>query len=502
MNSSPFRLVLAAAFLATAFLGTVSSIGCATVAQPDGETLGGQSIKPKAGLPPQVDGLSIAGKSMAVGAQNLKRPTLFVFWASWCKPCNREAPQLVELSKKMVGRLDIVGVNVDVGLEEAMGFQSKHRLTYPSLHDPGLQLSDAFGVASTPELILVDSTGKELGRGQRLHHLEASMKSLTVSPVTRSEALMGTSIELVVFPPAGRSRADAEAALDAAIAEIARIEQVFSTWIPDSALSKLNQNAGRTTQLPREAITLLAEAKALCTATGGSFDVTFKGAERVWDFGNKAATPPTAHAATPPSAHAAKSAMGLVDCKALHIDEAASTARLERHSMAVGLGGIAKGYAVDKAGQVLEAAGYRDFIVNAGGDLLAKGRNLGDLWRVGIKHPRATDRPLAILPVSGYAIATSGDYERFFEHEGIRYHHILDPKTGQPARGCQSVTILTKRAAMADALATGVFVMGPKAGLELINRLKNTEALIVAADGTVHTSNGLPTASAPHAQVD
>lgn len=303
--------------------------------------------------------------------------------------------------------------------------------------------------------------------------------------VTRSHTLMGTEIELAVVARPGPA---VERALDAAVARIAAVETRFTTWRP-SELTRLNDAAGQAVQLHPEVLAVLEESKRLCRLTQGAFDPTWKSADRVWDF--QSPNPRV------PDRDAALAAMARVDCARLVVDRRAGTARLGP-GMAVGLGGFVKGYAVDRAARALREHGYRDFAVNAGGDLYASGRYGGDLWRVGIRHPRKAGRELAILPVSGFAVATSGDYERYFTKDGRRYHHILDPSTGYPAAGCQSVTIMARSAALADALATGVFVLGPTRGMALVVALADTEALIVAADGRTSVSPGLRRPRHPH----
>jgi thiamine biosynthesis lipoprotein len=159
--------------------------------------------------------------------------------------------------------------------------------------------------------------------------------------------------------------------------------------------------------------------------------------------------------------------------------------------MKIGLGGIAKGYAVDCAVAVIKNAGFNDFAVNAGGDLVCKGRKQDKLWWVGIRDPRNIEENLAFLPVSNLAVVTSGDYERYFIKAGKRYSHILDPDSGWPVAHCQSVTIMTRTAARADALSTGVFVLGPEKGLALIEELTDTECVIIDGQGKPHVSRGL-----------
>lgn len=292
---------------------------------------------------------------------------------------------------------------------------------------------------------------------------------------------MGTSIELVIATPTRPSGPRMTAALNEAVAEIERIEDRFTTWRP-SDLLRLSDAAGAWVAVDEEMAFVLGEAARLCELSDGGFDASYRGVAKAWNF--------RADQPRPPHPEAVEAALKNVGCEQLEVDRQNGLARV-RKGASIGLGGLVKGYAVDRAALILRHHGFHNFVVNAGGDLAAAGRFQGRLWQVAIKHPRRTDRPLAMLPVSGYAVATSGDYERFFEHAGTRYHHILDPRTGYPANGAQSVTVLAKTTAEADALATGVFVLGPERGLALIDRLDGVEALIVDAGGQIHRSAGL-----------
>jgi thiamine biosynthesis lipoprotein len=160
-------------------------------------------------------------------------------------------------------------------------------------------------------------------------------------------------------------------------------------------------------------------------------------------------------------------------------------------ALAVDLGAIAKGYAVDRAVELLRRAGIESAAVNAGGNIRLIGDHDGRPWRIAIQHPRDAAGQLALLELADVSVSTSGDYERFFEQDGVRYHHIFDPRTGYPAGRCRSVTVVTPSAALADALSTAAFVLGPEEGLALLRRFPATEGLIVAADGTPHVTPGL-----------
>ena len=174
------------------------------------------------------------------------------------------------------------------------------------------------------------------------------------------------------------------------------------------------------------------------------------------------------------------------------MDERAGTAFLRREGMMVNLGGIGKGYAVDRARDILRQRGFHDFMIQFGGDMYVAGRMGDHSWRLGIQDPRGpADRIFAAIELSETTFSTSGDYARFFIKDGRRYHHILDPATGEPATGCRSVTIVTASATVADALSTGVFVLGPDAGMALIERLPDVEGVIVSAKNEVLVSSGL-----------
>ncbi|RMH01864.1 MAG: FAD:protein FMN transferase [Planctomycetota bacterium] len=297
---------------------------------------------------------------------------------------------------------------------------------------------------------------------------------------TYSGAVMGTSLEIEVWGP---DPARLEQAVQAAVAEIRRVEDLMTDWRP-SPLLDLNAAAGSgPVPVRAELFEVIELACEVADLTGGAFDPTFAAAGRLWDF---QAEPPRL-----PDRKALQDALGRVDWRRVHLDRQASTVALEPGTV-LGLDGIAKGYGVDRAMAVLMAHGIRHALVNAGGDLKALGRKGGtELWEIAVRHPRDRERVIAVLPVANTCVVTSGDYERFFELDGRRYHHILDPRTGLPATGCMSATVVAPDAALADSLATALCVLGPKEGLALVARLPRVEALVVGMDGTIQTSAGL-----------
>ena len=192
----------------------------------------------------------------------------------------------------------------------------------------------------------------------------------------------------------------------------------------------------------------------------GAFDISWASLRGLWDFSAS-----SAH--VPPSEAAVKERLPLWNYKNIVLDEAASTVFLRRRGMQIGLGGVAKGYALDRAGELLRRAGFENFLIYAGGQVLVHGRRGDRPWRVGIQHPREP-RHFAYVEVEDGSLATSGDYEHAYRHEGRTYHHIIDPKTGFPSEKTSSVTLVAKNALWADAVDTALFIMGPRAAKRAI----------------------------------
>lgn len=308
-------------------------------------------------------------------------------------------------------------------------------------------------------------------------------KRNSVSIVQEGRWLMGTRWVIQVLPGPERDAHQVARVVRSALDEVARIEAVMSEWQPDSPISAVNRSAGQPPRaVPRELFDLVRRAVALSARSGGAFDVTWKGMGELWDL--------RAEPFTPPTAEAIAAARGRVDYRKVVFTE--GRLGLAAPGMAIGLGGIAKGYAIDRASAVLRAAGLLNHYIDGGGDIRVQGTRGGRPWRVGIRHPRGG--PLDLLTVvesSGGAVVTSGDYERFRELDGVRYHHIIDPRTGRPASKCRAVTVVHPQAETADALATAVFVLGPREGLAFARR-EGAEALVVDAQGKVHRSEGFP----------
>lgn len=294
--------------------------------------------------------------------------------------------------------------------------------------------------------------------------------------IRRSRLIMGTVVEIMAE---GLESSKLETAVDAAFAEIARLDKLLSAYHQDSDVSRLSQSDNGS-QVTTETAEVLALGLDVAQRSGGAFDLTLGRLNSLWAISDGARRVP--------GQKAISAALRGIGPTSLSLDGRLVNKRMPH--LQIDLGGIAKGYAVDRAIAVLKQHGITSAAVNAGGDMYLLGQRPQRPWRIGIQHPREKDAVLETVQVSDQAVVTSGDYERFFVQEGIRYHHIFDPQSGFPARDCQSVTIIADSVALGDALATAVFVLGPETGLQLLTQYPRAEGLIVAADGTLHASPG------------
>ena len=301
--------------------------------------------------------------------------------------------------------------------------------------------------------------------------------------VSSSRLSMGSTLTLTA------STADdvaVGAAFEAVFAEFARLEKLMSTWSADSDVSRINRFAGvRPVRVSSEVREVLTIARQLSEQTGGKFDVTFGVLSGLWKFDHDQDN-------VLPDMREVHRRRPLIDYRAVQIDHTAGTVFLARKGMSLHLGGIGKGYAIDRAAAILRRSGLRDFMVQSGGDIYVAGMKDGRPWRLGIQDPRgAANRSFAEIDLSDGTFSTSGDYERYFMKNGRRYHHILDPETGEPARGARSATIVSNLAVHADGLSTAVFILGPGPGMALIERLPDVEGVIVSDKNEVLISSGL-----------
>ena len=293
---------------------------------------------------------------------------------------------------------------------------------------------------------------------------------------------MGSSLKVSIWTT---DEARATAAAGRVAAEFDRLEALLSVWKEGSDVLRLNNAAGRqAVPVSRETLEVLTAARIGSEQTAGKFDITFGALADIWKFDHDQDN-------TIPSRAAIDQRLPFIDFRAVHVNAANGTAFITRPGVRVHLGGIGKGYAVDYVVYMLREQGFENFLIQAGGDTYAAGTNNGTPWRLGIADPRGDHAPFAAVELRNQTLSTSGDYERSFIKDGVRYHHLIDPDRGEPARGCRSVTIIADRAVTADLLSTGVFIMGPGDGMALIERLPNVEGVIVTAANEVLISSGL-----------
>ena len=313
----------------------------------------------------------------------------------------------------------------------------------------------------------------------------------------RTEAIMGTRIYVEVWADEPES---GNAAIEAVMDEMRRIDALMSHYKPDSELSQINQRAAEEpVQVDPELFDLIKLSTHFSEITAGAFDITYASVGYLYNY------PLHVH----PTEEQITAALPGVNWRHLEFDAAHHTIRFARPGMRIDLGGIAKGYAVDRGVAILKARGIAHAIVTAGGDSRLLGDHRGRPWLVSIAHPDEPHNPAKVvtrLPLADCAVSTSGDYERYFDENGVRYHHIIDPRTGHSATRVRSATIIGPTATQTDGLSKTAFVLGPEKALEIIERLPDFDAVFVTPAGKLIYSKGLrppaprpPGAPAPEA---
>ncbi|HRC56989.1 MAG TPA: FAD:protein FMN transferase, partial [Kofleriaceae bacterium] len=294
---------------------------------------------------------------------------------------------------------------------------------------------------------------------------------------------MGTVVQLTFWHD---DEAAAASAAQAVFEEMKRLDRMMTTWLPDSEVSQINSAAGATAiKVSPETFAVIERALEISRRSGGVFDITVGSFRGLWKFDEDMD-------GTLPASAEVLARRKLVAWRDVVLDKKQRTVKLRRKGMSITLGGIAKGYAVDRCVELLHQAGFADFIFQAGGDLYVSGKKDTQPWVVGIRDPRgARDAMFALAPIEDHAFSTSGDYERGFVKDGVRYHHILDPRTAFPAKASRSVTVMAKDAFTADAWSKVLFILGWKRAMPIVEQLGDFEAVFVDPDNNVHVSSGL-----------
>ena len=302
-----------------------------------------------------------------------------------------------------------------------------------------------------------------------------------------ARAMMGTEVSVHLWsddPEAGRL------ALEEVFQEAARIDRLMSTYKDESEISKINRDAAQGEVVAGdELFGLIRRSLDISVLTRGAFDITYDSVGQHYDFRSRQR----------PDVETIEAERAHIDYRLVKLDQVTSTVRFLEQGVRINLGGIAKGYVVERGIDILRRRGVQNAIVTAGGDSRLLGDRRGRPWMVGIRDPRKEGEVAISVPLADEAISTSGDYERYFEEDGVRYHHIIRPSTGEPANGVHSATVFGPDAVITDALSTSVFVMGVERGLTLIGSLPDYESIVIDGEGKVFYSGGLmqPDAKAP-----
>ncbi|WP_296682456.1 FAD:protein FMN transferase [Flavobacterium sp.] len=298
----------------------------------------------------------------------------------------------------------------------------------------------------------------------------------------RKVSMLGSPFEITVV---SKDSVEGKQFTDLAIAEVKRIENQISDWIPTTPISLVNKNAGiQAIKVDSEVFDLVERAIKISQLTDGAFDISYASMDKIWKFDGSMTTMPTEEMI--------KKSVAKIGYKNIILDKSNQTIFLQLAGMKLGLGGIGQGYIADKVRDLLVTNGCKSGIVNVSGDINAWGKQInGKPWTIGIINPMNKNKVFSTFPLENSSVETSGNYEKYVMFNGIRYSHIIDPRTGYPAQGVVSVSVFAKQTEIADALATGIFVLGVEVGLNLVNQLKGIECIIVDDKGKIHSSKGI-----------
>ncbi|WP_405269884.1 FAD:protein FMN transferase [Cellulophaga sp. Ld12] len=304
-------------------------------------------------------------------------------------------------------------------------------------------------------------------------------KYVTISETMK---LMGSRFDITIVAEAESA---AKKNIADAVAEISRIEKIISSWDETSETSEINRNAGiKPVKISAELFGLIERSIKISEITDGAFDISYASMDEVWKFDGSMRHPPTPEQIT--------ISIAKVGYQKIQLDKEQLTVFLPDEGMKIGFGALGKGYAADKAKELMLSKKVFAGVINASGDLTTWGRQAtGEKWIVGISNPLDREKVFSWLPLDESSIATSGNYEKYLFFEGEKHSHIIDPRTGYPSKGISSVSVFSKSAELCDALATAVFIMGIDTGISLINQLKETEVIVVDSQNKIFKSNGI-----------
>ncbi|WP_338409747.1 FAD:protein FMN transferase [uncultured Flavobacterium sp.] len=310
------------------------------------------------------------------------------------------------------------------------------------------------------------------------------ISSLTFSQITykKKASLLGSPFDITLL---AKDSTEGASFAELAINEVKRIESLISDWIPSSQISHVNQNAGiHPITVDLEVFQLVDRSLKISKLTKGAFDISYASMDKIWKFDGSMTQMPTDEEI--------KKSVEKVGYQNIILNEKDTTIFLKNKGMKLGLGGIGQGYIADKIKEVLYSKGCMSGLVNVSGDISTWGKQLNnEPWTIGIINPMNKNKVFATFPLENTAVETSGSYEKFVTFNGVRYSHIIDPRTGYPAKGIVSISVFAKQTEMADAFATGIFVMGVTVGLDFVNQIKGLDCIIVDDKGAIHASNNI-----------
>ncbi len=355
-----------------------------------------------------------------------------------------------------------------------------------------LMITRAFSACIGLLLVACDTSPKEPAEARQRSTPSASSSASTSAPfepqrVDLQADAMGTKLHLVSFTTPKLDEHAVRLGMEAAMAEVKRLSKLLSDWTNDSDVGHVNHNAGEFVEVAPETLEVVKKGLWAGRVSEGTFDITWNSLGGLWRFGDAAEADPK-----PPSRSEIKRLLPRVNYSRVETLDAPPQVKVPRDSK-LGLGGIAKGYIVDKMAAAMRNAKLTSFLVQAGGDLYGAGRKPdGSPWVSGIQDPRGKEgKFFAVIELTDHAFSTAGDYARAYIHDGKRYHHIIDPRTGYPADASRSVTIWAPSALLADAIDDAVFILGPEKGLKLVEASDGVGAVIVTAKNKVIVSKRL-----------
>jgi FAD:protein FMN transferase len=423
-------------------------------------------------------------KEVLSDAGKLNRPILLVFSGSdWCLPCIRLEKQI--FSDSMFNNFaskNLLLVKIDFPQKQKLSAeQTRLNEELAEKYNPKGQF---------PFILLLNTAGEVIATVNYEHYspeafiknVEEILKSNNMLKEFSTQAkLMGCAFEFIVT---AKTEAAGEELLNECIHEVKRIEKMLTEFNSSSETSRINHNAGiKPVTVTEETYGLIERSKNISKLTSGAFDITAGALKKLYNFKNCDAVVPTKTII--------RDALAKTGYQKIRI-QPPSTVFLAKAGMHIGFGAIGKGYAADKVKSLMESKGVEAGVINASGDLSVWGkRSNGVPWKAGIAHPSDRTKTIAWLPLEGLAMATSGNYEQFFMHDGQRFSHNIDPRTGCPVRGINSVTVISPSAELSDALATAVTVMGVKEGLDFINQLPFTWCIMADENNQLHCSRNI-----------